>query len=178
MSKTETLSLIVIPFVVSIVANMFTPTFQRLLAFVAIRSVKATSASGIYLLKVREKQILEEISEIRELSSNIKSLLDKYENAVFFMGFSLWVLLLAPLFGLAAGFLLHSFLPDPFGRPIFIAIGVCAGVVGAGPLQAALYSIFSFRRVRRLKSPDAAIEKLSEELAAVRKYLEPDSVGN
>jgi len=165
--KDQWLTLLLIPFFVSIIANIFTPFFQRMaVSTLATAATKLNNgANGI--LRFRVKQINKEISEINLLTTNQTELMKHYQLSISYVGFGLWVLLWSPFIATIA-VKLSSYFPETtsvlFGNPNFVFSATIAALFSAGPLQAAIYSSYISKRLKKLENnPQALIEKLEKE---------------
>jgi hypothetical protein len=174
LTTNDLLTVIAIPFIVSIIANLVTPTFRRWFAAGIAKSARTTNVIGLRLLVVRKKQIEKEIAEINEYADP-KRATDLLDGALTFAKVSLWILLLSPLLGSTLRVLapyLPDFLPSIYKLPEVAFALTVGSLAAAGPFQAAIYCSIVQRKLKKSRNATALIQRLNSEKADIIATLE------
>lgn len=146
----EWMTLVGVPLVVSLAANIITPLVQRLLRSGGTVAIKRANNASDKLLKLRVSQIDAEIQEIERLRDNPEEVIKLLEGSVIFSQMSLWALLLSPI-AAAIFSKLSPYLPWLYRNPTFTAASLIATVAAAGPLQAAIYASVVQRKLKKVR---------------------------
>jgi len=179
LSGDEWRTLVVIPAVVSLAINLCTPIVRRGVTSLLVKGASHMQGGMSSLLKLRIRQINEELAEYQKLSTSHSALLEHYQSSVFFMGWSLWILLLSPVVGLIVQALASRyahFLPSVWGEFFAIPGAAFAAVIGAmfaaGPFQATVYSSLLRKKLKHVATDPAALKtKLELERAKIEALL-------
>jgi hypothetical protein len=179
LSGDEWRTLVVIPAVVSLAVNLFTPLAQRAATSLLVKAAGRAHGGLSWLLKVRIRQIGDELTELRTLHSSTDALLAHYQSTVRYLSFGLWTLLLSPLLGLIAQALASKYahhLPWIYGELFAIPgaafVSVVAALFAAGPFQATLYSSLIKRKLKKLATdPEALFATLEKERSTIQSLL-------
>src|SRR5690606_267 len=100
LSGDEWRTLVVIPAVISLAVNLLTPLTQRAATALIVKTAGGMRGGLKGLLRIRIRQINEELAELRELKSNNSALLKHYQSTVVYLNFGLLILFLSPIIGI------------------------------------------------------------------------------
>jgi hypothetical protein len=172
-------TLVAIPAVVALIVNLLTPLAQRLAISMLASSAARLGGALSFVIRVRIRQIDRELQEMHDLVSSPIALLAHYRSTIFYVAFGLWVLLLAPVAGVAAEALAARFaqyLPGLYGQWFSMKGTAFVTLVGAafacGPFQATIYSSYVRGRLRQLaENPADLFAKLEAERARLGAAL-------
>ena len=149
-------TLILVPFVVSIVANLCTPFSRRIIVAFVASAVKGGNKAlyGMVLLRIR--QIESEVNEVEKFICEPLEILKHYRSTLCTVNFGLWTLLLSPIIAACVQQLAIKYgyyLPGQVGKFLSIPGVVFALTIGAlfsaGPFQTAMYSLYISRRLKK-----------------------------
>jgi hypothetical protein len=166
----EWITLVGIPLVVSLAANVLTPLVQRILRSGSTAATKGANNAADKLLKVRVSQIDAEIREIERLRDNPEEVIKLLEGSVIFSQMSLWALLLSPIAAVLFS-KLSPYLPWLYSNPTFTAASLIAAVAAAGPLQATIYASIVQRKLKKVRDSSNRLDQLNAEKKRVLALL-------
>jgi hypothetical protein len=168
LTNQEWLTLIGIPLVVSIAANILTPFVRKGISSSGKSLLKGATGSSNALIALKEGEIKKEIHELEKLRDNPEALIDLLDGSIQFSKNSLWALLLSPVFA----FIISQFsshLPWLYSNPTFTGASVIAAIAAAGPFQAAIYASIVQRKLKKVRQSEVHIATLKAQLNIIKK---------
>jgi hypothetical protein len=176
MNANEFIIVILIPFIVSIIANICTSLFQRWLISLVTKSIRSANMLTSKLLKVRLRQIEAEQNEIQLFITCPQKLLDACEQALLRLRMAYWGMLFSPILGLlilkmATLFpsLFSSIFSSYNSNSIFVV--PIYSVAGCALFPCVIYSSLISRRIQRMRDAKNILSRLNDEHSKLQKLL-------